>query len=159
MRQFALQPLALDAGATGADAAQNGSPFQNMAGQMLIGVGLFLLVVYIVYLLYKYLLPGRNSKVGFGFNKNKHTRVLEITSVGPGSTIQLVRVSEEYFLIGVTKNQISFLTKTSPPPNADEIPAAGGAAFDSFLNRFKKPKSQPGEGNGDDSAGTGGNGL
>lgn len=140
MSRFFSLSLLLDGGLEGAQTVKEGSSFQDMAWQLMLGLGLFLLLMYVVYLLYKYLLPGRGKKAGFGFNKNKHMKVLEITSVGPGSTIQLVRVSEEYFLIGVTKNQITFLTRTSPPPGGGEAAPAVGTAFDSILNRFRKTK-------------------
>ena len=95
-------------------------------GQLLLAVFIFVAVIYILYLFYKHFLPGGRRGVGFG--KSKHMRVLEITSVGPGSTIQLVKVSEEYFLIGVTKSHITFLAKA----DADSI----GSVFEADNNEI-----------------------
>ncbi|MCL2702297.1 MAG: flagellar biosynthetic protein FliO [Defluviitaleaceae bacterium] len=97
-----------------AETGSNGmdtSGFRNTTAQLLIMIFVFVAVFYVIYIIYKYFLPGGKRGPGFVFGKSKHMRVLEITSVGPGSTIQLVKVSEEYFLIGVTKTHITFMTK------------------------------------------------
>jgi len=87
--------------------------FRNDSMQLLLLIFIFVAIFYVLYLVYKYFLPGGNRR-GLSFGKSRNMKVLEITSVGPGSTIQLVKVSEEYFLVGVTKAQITFLTKLDP---------------------------------------------
>jgi flagellar biogenesis protein FliO len=76
-------------------------------------------------------------------------KVLEIASVGPGSTIQLVKVSEEYFLVGVSRTQITFMTKLDTasmaalyPEYETETPQK--PKFLEFLsNRSQKSKDEP----------------
>jgi flagellar biogenesis protein FliO len=134
-----------------ADAAgKTAEPFRDAAGTLMVGVVLFLLAIYIIYILYKHLLSKR-SIPGLGFIKGRAARmmtVIEITPVGPGSTIQLVRIADEYFLIGVTKNQITFLTKTGYGPlQEDTANVSEGEGkepvFERYLNRlFKKNKPE-----------------
>ncbi|MDR1703437.1 MAG: flagellar biosynthetic protein FliO [Clostridiales bacterium] len=119
-----------------------GGTFRDAAGSLMVGVVLFLLGIYVIYILYKYLLSKR-SVSGLGFSRGKRMRVMEITPVGPGSTIQLVKVSGEYFLIGVTKNQITFLTKTGYDPIPDEIADEGKEpVFERYLSRIFKRNKQ-----------------
>ena len=42
-------------------------------------------------------------------NKNANMSILEVISVGPGKTVQLIKVGEELLLIGVSKERIVFL--------------------------------------------------
>lgn len=143
-----LEGALLEEGASvieGAASAGLSSPaVQGIATQLTLAF-ILLVAFYVFYLLYKHVLRGRGGRRGaFAFGKSRHMQILEITSVGPGSTIQLVKVSEEYFLVGVTKSQISFLTKVDGSPIQETLDKDGPGAFsqrgvfDSLLGRLVK---------------------
>jgi flagellar biosynthetic protein FliO len=123
--------------------------FQQNSFQLILIILVFVVIFYVLYLVYKYFVPG--GRRGFGFGRSKHIKVLEITSVGPGLTIQLVKVSEEYFLIGVTKNQISSIAKldadslnTVMEQTDEEI--VKKPSFKEILGKLgKKQKEEPSE--------------
>jgi flagellar biosynthetic protein FliO len=120
------------------------SPFQANTMQLLLYIFLFVAFFYVLYLVYKYFLPG--GKRGLSFGKSRNMRVMDITPVGPGSTIQLVKVSEEYFLVGVTRTQITFMAKLDPSSVEAAYEAADNSAEakprfkEVFSNMIKKPK-------------------
>ena len=110
------------------------SGFRNTSVQLILLIALFAAFFYVLYIVYKYFLPG-GKRV---FGKNRNMSILEITSVGPGSTIQLVKVSEEYFLVGVTKTHVSFMTKLDPSSVAAgyETQDEGGEVKPKFIDVF-----------------------
>jgi len=125
-----------------ADAGISG--FRTNSLQLLLYIFLFIAFFYVLYIVYKYFLPG--GKHGVVLGRSKNIKVMEITSVGPGSTIQLVKVSEEYFLIGVTRTHINFMTKldsSSIETAYGEVNENGDAKpkfLEVFANVVKKPK-------------------
>ena len=104
--------------------------------QLIVGIVLLFLVFYIIYIVYKHFLSGKP------FRKGNNMKILEVTSVGPGSTIQLIKVAEEYFLIGVTKTQITFLTMVDNEPLDDEGQLNNKVVlpFEKHLSRFFRAK-------------------
>lgn len=45
--------------------------------------------------------------------KLSNLKILEVISVGPQKTIQLIKVGNEFILVGVTKDKITFLKEVS----------------------------------------------
>ena len=74
----------------------------------------------------------------------KNIRIIESCMVAPQSSVQILQAGERLFLIGVTKEHISFLTEitgqsinTTPGPNT----------FEKYLKKYISPKdiTLPGE--------------
>lgn len=75
-------------------------------------------------------------------NKASNIKILEVISVGPQKTIQLLKIGEEFVLIGVTKDKITFIKDISKDnldlnlfENHDTI-----IPFSQYMNKFKKKK-------------------
>jgi len=67
--------------------------------------------------------------------RGKNIRVIESCGVAPQSSVQIVRAGERFFLIGVTKDHISFLTEiTGEAINAPDKTNAG--LFEQILKKY-----------------------
>jgi len=103
------------------------------------GVGqlfnILIMVVFVGLLAYVSLKIMGNAKYARGAKRN--LEVLESLGIGPGSFIHLVRAGNDYILVGVTKSQITSLTKVDP---ADlKLPETGAVIpFDSLMGRLLK---------------------
>ena len=69
----------------------------------------------------------------------KSIRVIESCSVAPHSSVQVLQAGERIFLIGVTKEHISFLTEiTGEAINITAKP--NPALFEKYLKRYISPE-------------------
>ena len=69
----------------------------------------------------------------------KNIRVIESRSIAPQSSVQILQVGERMFLIGVTKEHISFLTEiTGQVINTNT--KSNKALFEKYLKRFNMPE-------------------
>ncbi len=68
--------------------------------------------------------------------------IIETAFVGQQSSIQLVKVGEKYFIIGVTKEQINYLTEVSKEDVviAEEQEQINRIPFEKYLNQFLPKK-------------------
>lgn len=125
----------------------------NLAGQSL-GSSLFnaiftlLMFVFVVFLAYystKLIAKAKNAR------KGGNLTVLEAASVGMQGTIQLVKVGKQVFLIGVTRDKISFISEIDPESlnqenTAEIIPLRKiPLTFEHYLNKFSKKKEDDSE--------------
>ena len=121
--------------------AQNWSTPMPPVGQFF---SFFLLVVLVAVLAYYTTrLIGGSAKFGRGAKRN--LELLESMGVGTQSYVHILRVGEQYILVGVTRGQVSLLTQLS----ADQLqlPEGGqGVGFDSILSRFQKKQDPPDDG-------------
>lgn len=93
---------------------------------------LFFLILYLAYLASRYagrlqgsLVPGRNMTI------------IEAISVGPQKTLQIVRVGKTYMVVGVSRDNITYLREI----NSEELNLQDNAlptAFSSILERMTK---------------------
>ncbi len=100
---------------------------------ILFGIVLFLGVLAIYFT--RWIATLRNVR-----NTTKNINILEVISVGYQNTIQLVKVGNKFILIGVSKNEIVFLTEIKECDinlNNDKL---DNDIFKKYLNKYiKKP--------------------
>lgn len=80
---------------------------------------IFLLVLFVIILYSAYFLTNFLGKAQMNRYNNKQMKIIEVMSVSPQKTLQLIKVGEEYLLIAVSKNDIVFL-KTVDKERLDE---------------------------------------
>ena len=80
----------------------------------------------------------------------RNLEILESLAVGPQSFVHVLRVGEQYVLVGVTRGQVTMLTQLE----ADQLklPEGGTASigFESLLSRFQKKDNNPENGDSHD---------
>jgi flagellar protein FliO/FliZ len=80
-------------------------------------LGAFALVVGLAFFVTRFL-----AKAQFSRKSTANLRVVEAASVAPQSTVQLVKAGERLFLLGVTRERITFLAEI----NDDDLTAGTG---------------------------------
>jgi flagellar biosynthetic protein FliO len=98
-------------------------------GSILWPLFAFVMILTAAYFATKYM-----SRMQFFKRATANLRVLEATSVAPNSTIQIVRVGSRAFLLGVTRDRITFLAELN-----DEDLSAGTRLSDEQEQSFKTP--------------------
>lgn len=82
----------------------------------------------------------------YQFNKKKlsNLKIIEVMSVGPQKSIQLIMIGSEYILIGVTKDNIIFI-KEIPDAHIDlsllSVNMNQSVPFNKYLDQLLKKKS------------------
>lgn len=66
----------------------------------------------------------------------KNMTIIEVMHVGPQKTLQLVRVGDEYLLIGVTRDRITFVQKVDREGLVLNDSKENIVPFSSFLNKL-----------------------
>lgn len=98
---------------------------------------LFVLVLFGAYFTTRFLGKYQSNRM-----KNSHLKIIEAIQVGPGKTVQLVKIGEEYVAIGVTKDRITFIKSIDEA----HLDVAGIEAetqvqpFSHYLDKFKNRK-------------------
>lgn len=117
----------------------NWSSTLGMLGQLFFLVIIFIIILFMAYYCTRWI---AGSKLRF--RKNSNFEIVESISVGYQSTIQIIKVGEKFLLIGVTKDNISFLSeieKDSIKINSDKTVEKG--YFDKYLEQYlNKRKKQ-----------------
>lgn len=93
----------------------NWSSTLGMLGQFFLLIIVFIIILFLAYYSTKWLASSR-----FSIKRNSNVRIIESISVGYQSTIQLIKVGSKLFLIGVTKESVTFLTEIDEEINEDE---------------------------------------
>ncbi len=103
---------------------------------------LFVLVAFVVVLVLAYYFTKFIARSRLGLKGSTNIKVLESVAVGYQSTVQLVKVADEYMLIGVTKDKITFLTNVKPDNLRFQEQAQTVVPFEKYLSGFfnNKPK-------------------
>ena len=70
---------------------------------------LFFVILYAAYFTTKF-----TAKFQSGRTMGKNMTIVEAISVGPQKTLQIVRVGETYMVVGVSKDQITYLREIDP---------------------------------------------
>lgn len=110
---------------------------------------IFLFILFAIIIAAAYYVTYYVAKLQQKSKDHNNLQIIEAISVGPGKSIQIVRVGNKYVVIGVTKGNIQFLQTLGPDDisvNADKenqsiIP------FKQILNKYKIGKP---EDSGDD---------
>lgn len=81
----------------------------------------------------------------FQLNKNRaaNLKIVEVISIGPQKTVQLIKVGSEYILVGVTKDHITFIKEISES-NLDINLLQGNdqvVPFNKYLDQYFKKKN------------------
>lgn len=84
----------------------NWSSTLGMLGQLFFLILIFVFILFLTYYSTKWV-----STLRFKTRNSKNIKIIESTSVGVQNTIQLIQVGEQFFLIGVTKESITFLSE------------------------------------------------
>lgn len=78
-------------------------------------------------------------------HKNSNIKIVEAISVGPQKTLQLIKVGDEYVLIGVTKDQITFIKEISGEGidlrRIEEMEQEVPVPFSKYLDKVLKKKT------------------
>ena len=116
----------------------NWSSTQGMIGQLFLVVLAFALVLLLAYYATKFLARS-------GIKKGKIMETLESMFINQTSSVRLVRVGGKFFLIGVTKDKITFLTEIEEEQIDTNYAAQGFQAqpLSSLFNKLglKSPNS------------------
>lgn len=98
-----------------------------------------LLFSFIVVVLGAYYVAKLTGTVQLQKNQGKNIKVLESVGIGPQKGLQLIQVGTQVFLIGVTKDQITFMTEVSPDAVVTPTMEAGEHfSFQSYLNQWMR---------------------
>ncbi len=112
------------------------SSSQGTLGQLFVIVASFVFILVLAAYTTKWVASARNFT-----QRKSYLKVVEGVSLGLQAGLQLVKVGERYFLLGVTKEQITFIAEIPK----DEIPLQPEAVkipFEKYLNQYRhKDKS------------------
>lgn len=105
---------------------------------------LALIVVFVVVLIATYYVTKWIAKSGAIPTKTQNIKVIETFKIAPNKYIQIIQLGSRYYSIGVTKDNITFLTEleeeqldfSEKPSMAQQIP------FRDLLDRFAKKKEK-----------------
>lgn len=110
----------------------NWSSTFGMLGQFFFLIIIFVIILFLAYLSTKWI---ARAKISNGRNRNLH--IIESVSVGIQGTVQLVKAGERFFLIGVTKEKITFLSEVDNILIEDEKKVMNqNFHFENFLNDY-----------------------
>lgn len=105
--------------------------------QLVAAVFAFVIVLFATYYLTKWI-----AKSGVVQSRSQNIKVIETFKIAPNKYIQIIQLGSKYYSIGVTKDQITFLTGLDEEQlDISEIPsAAGQVPFADLLKKFSAKK-------------------
>lgn len=122
-----------------ADKASQGSSLIGSVGTIVGMLVIFIIVLAAAY----YTTRVFGQKSGFA-GPNHNIKVIETARLAPDRYLQIVRAAGRYYLIGITKNNISMLAEL-PQDAVEEYQPAGdgqGQFLDIFKEQFKEKFSK-----------------
>ena len=122
-------------------------PATKDVGQIFYIVLLVVFVALLAYYSTKLLASARGGRFG---GAKRNLELLESIGVGTQSTVQIVRAGEKFWLIGVTKEQVTMLAELDREQLVMRETQAllPGGAFDNILKRFiNRDKTEKDDGN------------
>lgn len=93
---------------------------------------IFIIVIFAVMLFAAYYTTRFVGNISIKRSANSNMQIIEVLPVGPQKTLQLVKIGNQYHLIGVTKDQITYITKVEQ----DTLELSKG--LEANPNSFKK---------------------
>ena len=88
------------------DSESDWSSTFGMIGQFFLLIIVFGIILFLAYFCTKWI-----ASVRMGARKNGFMKLISSMPVGGSNSVQLIRVGEKYFLIGVSKENITYLTE------------------------------------------------
>lgn len=119
--------------ASGGQGEVNWSQTFRMLGQFFFLIFAFLLVLVLTY----YVTRGIGM-VQHGRLKGSNMQIMESLVIGPQKMLQLVKVGERFFLIGITKDSIVYLSEMKEEHITLSATDKTGSGFISFEQHLKK---------------------
>jgi len=108
-RGFAVFLLALEESPAADFNINAGMSPLRMAGQFLYLILIFGVVVLLAYYATKWIAKAKQVR-----GANANLRIMDSLSLGAQGSVHLIQAGEQYILVGVTKEQITYLTKLDP---------------------------------------------
>jgi flagellar protein FliO/FliZ len=114
----------------------------------------YIIAVFIVILFVAYYISKRVGN--FHIKRTNNTmKIVEVIPVGPQKTIQLIKVGNEFILIGVSKDRITYMKEVSVDSLGDEFKydtqnVPFSKHFESFINKRKNSSETLDNGEGND---------
>ena len=103
-------------------------------GQFFLLMFIFIIVLALAYFVTKWIAASKSGR------KGGNIKVMEAVTVGNRNTLQLIKAGTKYYLIGVTKDKISFLTEVDDQSIDIGPPEQGLLAhpipFEKYFNKF-----------------------
>lgn len=105
----------------------------SMIGQFFFLIIVFIGVLYLAYLSTKFIAKNRINALN-----GNNIKVIESVFVGGQASVQLIKIGEQYFLISVCKDNVSFLTEVKPESIVEkkEDNANPTLSFESYLKDY-----------------------
>ena len=88
------------------DSESNWSSTFGMIGQFFLLIIVFAIVLFLAYFSTRWI-----ASVKMGQRKNTMMKIISTMPIGGTNSIQIIQVGERFFLIGVSKDNISYLTE------------------------------------------------
>ena len=99
-------------------------------------LGLFILVLFGAYFATKFLGNFQSNRMG-----NGNIKIIEAISVGPNKTIQIIKIGDDFVLIGVTRDRITFLKDIDESGlDLSRLDAGQLQSFSHYFNKLRKEK-------------------
>ncbi|MCL2169428.1 MAG: flagellar biosynthetic protein FliO [Defluviitaleaceae bacterium] len=78
-----------------------------------------------------------------GVSSSRNIKVIEMMAVGPQSNVQLIQAGEQFFLVGVSRQGVTFLGEVSADGVLiEQNRPLPDLPFDKFLSRFTKKNDE-----------------
>lgn len=85
--------------------AKSGNNWSAMFGQFFFLILIFIGILFLAYFSTRLLMKSRMA------GRGKNIKIIEGLSLGMQGSLQLIKVADKYYLIGVTRDNINFLTQ------------------------------------------------
>lgn len=127
-----------------ANTGNGGDPIANLNSNSLWS-SVVILILFIGVLFAAYYVTRFIGRFQMGQTRQRNMQIVEAISVGQGKTIQLVKVGDRFILVGVTKDQITFLSEVDEEGlNLEQLKTSfeGGQNFNRYLSQMMQKKRQ-----------------
>ena len=108
----------------------------GMIGQFFLLIIVFGVILFLAYFSTKWIASAR-----MGARNNSVLKLISSMPVGSGNSIQLIKVGEKYFLIGVSKENVTYITEVDnddiPSDNIEKPKFSFEKYFRECYNKFK----------------------
>lgn len=119
------------------ESESNWSSAFGMIGQFFLLIVVFVAILFLAYFSTKWV-----ASMRMGARKNDFMRLISSMPVGGNNSVQLIKVGEKYYLIGVSKENITYLTEITDINIPENLPGKNNFSFEKhFQDCFKRFKT------------------
>jgi len=115
----------------------------GMIGQFFLLIIVFGVILFLAYIFTKWF-----ASIKMGARNNSFLKLISSMPVGGGNSVQLIKVGEKYFLIGVSKENITCITEIDsndiPSDDAEKPKFSFEKYFQECYNKFKTNNEKEG---------------